>query len=651
MPEQFHFLAPWWLLALIPLLLLAWRAYRPGGGDNPWRRVVDAALLPLLMRDHARTAVRAAPWLLGLAWTVAVLALANPTWERLPQRVYQTSAARVVVLDLSQTMEATDLPPSRLARARYRIEDILALSTEGQTGLVAYAGDAFTVAPLTRDANTIAALLRALDPGIMPVEGSRADLGLLKAAELLRQAGASDGQVLLIADGIDADQTTAAQRAAASLRRQGYRVSVIGVVAFGNAPAATSSKPGPSVAALDTAALQAVAREGGGEYQPIAASGDALKHLLDDPALLHAETATSDTAAQAWQARGPWIVLLLLPLAALSFRRNWLLGVMLLAAMASPPENALASTWDDLWRRPDQQSAKALAAGDFAGAARLAEDPARRGSAEYRLGEYDKAAQSFAHGQGADADYNRGNALAKLGRYDEAIAAYDKALEADSTHEDARANKAAVERMRQQQQAQAPTQADNTKPDADKRPENKSSSGEEERPNPGSSSQEADAKHAENAGKSNGTSEQPNDATAKNDAASKSSGSDDAKSENRAAPKDSARNQFAEAADRLAKERENQKPQENSPDGQAKARDDARSSPGSPRETAAGRPGVDAQARDRAPAAASSDALQSEEQMAAEQWLRRIPDDPGGLLRRKFLYQYRQRAQRDGGER
>ena len=179
---------------------------------------------------------RTAPWLAAAGWIIAVLALADPAWERKPQPVYQTTAARVIVLDLSRSMDATDLKPSRMVRARYKVEDVLALGAEGQTGLVVYAGDAFTVSPLTRDVNTIRALLKVLDPGIMPAPGSRADLGLLKAGELLRQAGVSNGQVLLIADGVEADDAAASERAAARLRRDGYRVSVLGVGTEDGAP-------------------------------------------------------------------------------------------------------------------------------------------------------------------------------------------------------------------------------------------------------------------------------------------------------------------------------------------------------------------------------------------------------------------------------
>ena len=440
MLEHFHFIRPLWLLALIPLALLAWHVYRPGIGNNPWRRIVDARLLPLLMAGRAQKANRAALWLVAVGWLIAVLALADPTWERRPQPVYQTSDARVVVLDLSRSMDATDLKPSRLVRARYKVEDVLALGTEGQTGLVVYAGDAFTVSPLTRDANTIRSLLGVLDPGIMPIDGGRADLGLLKAGELLRQAGASSGQVLLIADGVEADKVGASERAAARLRSEGYRVSVLGVGTEDGAPL-INARGAPLrdaggkvlVSRLDATALQAVARAGGGKYRSITDSGAGLRTLLSEDRPLRADVTTqTDATTQGWKEKGPLLALLLLPLAALAFRRNWLFSVALLAGLASPPQPAMASTWDDLWRRPEQQAAKALDAGDYAKAAALATDADRRGSAEYKRGNYQLALDNFAHATGADADYNRGNALARLGRYQDAIAAYDKVAQGES---------------------------------------------------------------------------------------------------------------------------------------------------------------------------------------------------------------------------
>jgi Ca-activated chloride channel family protein len=297
MPEQFHFLQPLWLLSLIPLALLVWRLQQTTVGHNPWTRIIDARLRPLLLAGQDHTVRRSLLWLLGLGWLLTTLALANPVWEKQPQPLYQTSAARVIVLDLSRSMLDRDLKPSRLARARFKVEDILARNNEGQTGLVVFAGDAFTVTPLTRDADTIRALLKSLDPDLMPVQGSRADLGLEKAGELLQQAGLSNGRILLLADGVTGNK---AYKAATQLRKQNYRVSVLGIGSQNAEPLTNAqgqllrtTDDQLIVPQLETSALQAVAEAGGGRYRTFSSSDTDIKALLDDTAPLSTENLIS----------------------------------------------------------------------------------------------------------------------------------------------------------------------------------------------------------------------------------------------------------------------------------------------------------------------------------------------------------------------
>jgi Ca-activated chloride channel family protein len=667
MLENFHFIRPLWLLALIPLALLVWQIRESGAGDNPWRRIVDARLLPLLLVGRGQTADRAALWLLAAGWFIAALALADPTWERKPQPVYQTTAARVVVLDLSRSMNATDLKPSRLVRARFKVEDVLDLATEGQTGLVAYAGDAFTVSPMTRDVNTIRALLKVLDPDLMPVDGGRADLGLLKAGELLRQAGASDAQVLLIADGVETDRIAATEAAATRLRSEGYRVSVLGIGTDAGTPltdaagALLRDANGKIMSArLDDAMLASVARAGGGEYRPISDDGEALRALLREPQTLHAQAATRTSAtAPAWKEQGPLLAVLLLPLAALAFRRNWLLCLVLAAGLAGPPDPAMAATprqatapapsiwetmWNDLWLRRDQQAARAFDTGDYARASDLATDPSVRGSAEYKRGDFRQALDAFSRSTGADADYNRGNALARLGRYQEAIAAYDRSLKENPGSEDARANKAAVEALLKQQQQQQAQQPQNTQDGAAQKDQGRSQAAQDSAHSQPSQQNQASQQSRNDQGQSTSTTprQQANDQA--------NTGQPDNRPQGGATPagKGSPRpesmhagtaqqhpsgNQFAEAARKLDEQR-------------AADRSTAAGEAGSNPAANAGIPAQpQATQRPRAGQAAGAQPLDSEEKMAAEQWLRRIPDDPGGLLRRKFLYQYRQRAQ------
>ncbi len=159
--------------------------------------------------------------------TLAIVALAGPTWEKQQQAMYQQRSALVVALDLSRSMDATDIRPSRLARARHKIADILNLRNEGQSALVVYAADAFAVTPLTTDVKTILALLPDLETGLMPAQGTRADRALERALELFDNSAVAQGDVLLVTDGISDMEL---QRIEVLLEQNpGQRVSVLAI--------------------------------------------------------------------------------------------------------------------------------------------------------------------------------------------------------------------------------------------------------------------------------------------------------------------------------------------------------------------------------------------------------------------------------------
>jgi Ca-activated chloride channel family protein len=680
MPEAFHFQQPLWFLTLLPLVLLVWLVRGHGSADNAWRRVCDASLLPYLLVDPQRGNSRLPLWLLAGGWLLAVIALADPVWEKQPQPVFRTEEARVVVLDLSRSMASPDLKPSRLERARYKVEDVLRRSEEGQVGLVAFAGDAFVVAPLTQDARTISELLKSLEPGLMPVQGSRVDRGLRKAGELLTQAGAGHGEILLVTDGYEGSQAIDAAR---DLRRQGYTVSVLGVGTAQGAPLSDGAggfvhdgKGAIVVPRLDAASLRALAAAGGGRYATITGNGADLNALLTPlTPQLDAKVEQTGLQTDAWRSRAPWLVVLLLPLAALAFRRGWLLGVILVvAATMTPPQPAMASTWDDLWTRRDQQAAQALASGEHERAAQLATDPRQRGTAQYRAGHYEAALEDFNQATGPDAAYNQGNALARLGHYQEAIAAYDKALAAQPSMEDAQHNKAVVEALLRQQEKQ--------KQEKQQQQQDQQQQGQQDQQQGQQSGQESSESGKQGGGKGD-SSNHPDQQAAqqesgqdKDDSAAHAANGNESQDNKDSSPSADAAQDKSPANDQAASQdgaqqdaQKGAEPQDNKPAsgaGQSPALDMAKNpdkiptgneakrrppaaeqkSPEAARQQAAElTPGGEPAENSGAPQApAAADTTSTEEQQATEQWLRRIPDDPGGLLRRKFLYQYRQRA-------
>ena len=443
--HQFHFLRPAWLWLLLALPLVAALAVRGQGARAQLERLVDPELLPHLVQGHTQRR-SVPPALLAFGWLLATLAFAGPSWSRVPQPLFADRAAQVVAISLSQHMLSRDVTPSRLDRARYKARDLFAANRGGLNGLVAYAGEAFVVAPLTSDANSLNDLLDALAPDTMPVEGDNAAAAIARGAALIHDADVGGGSLVLVTD----DAGTEAQQAARQARAEGVRVSVLGVGTSQGGPVPLAeggflrdAQGNVAMAARDDAALAALASAGGGRYVPMRddhADIDALQAQLRSG---DAGVATDQARAHG-EDRGPWLLLPLLPLLALAFRRGWLL-LLPLVLLPLLPARAEAGTWQDLWQRRDQQAARALHEGHAKQAAALARDPALRGAAAYRADDYAAAIDALRPIETTDAQYNLGNALAKAGRYQDALAAYDRALALDPGNADATANRKAVE--------------------------------------------------------------------------------------------------------------------------------------------------------------------------------------------------------------
>jgi Ca-activated chloride channel family protein len=642
--NEFHFLRPAWFAALVPALLLILFLWRRHGRATAWRSVVAPALLPhLLLGDGAGSARRWPLLLLGLAWLLAVTALAGPTWERQPQPVYRAPVDRVLVLDMSPSMAATDLRPDRLARARYAVRSLLSETREGRVALLVFGAEPHVVAPLTDDVATVEALLPALSVDILPVPGNRGAAALQTAGALLQRAGSGRGEVLLLSDGVDdpADSLAAIQ----ALRAQGIRLSVLGVGTLEGAPVPTArgefeTGPGGKVrlARLDETGLMALARAGGGHYQRLG-QGAVSAVLTQDAARDAARARSQREGVDRWVEQGPWLLLPLLLIAAGGFRRGWL-GVV--ALLLLPPPQAHAFGWQDLWLRPDQQASRLLERGDAAAAAQRFDNPDWQATANYRAGDYAAAAEGF-DGTDADSQYNRGNALARAGRLQEALAAYDQALEQTPELADARFNRDLVERLLRQQQQQGQGGSDAT--DSQQRD---SQSGQPQQEQAGDAGQQGQDEAGAGGSQNAGTRNQEADGAQAGD-------SGDAQPQPTTQSQD--RQQAGATNDASTAQGETGTGQQ--PDNNEQARADV--TPTAQSNTPE-QPGAAAQAGAAAPADGSADAERpqapetpvaaeheapSEQQLALEQWLRQIPDDPAGLLRRKFMVEHLMR-QKEG---
>ena len=561
---------PAWLL-LLPLLgWLLWQLWHRQKRAGRWQMILPPAFhAALLSGGNGRDSKL--PWVvLGVAWTLTLLALLGPSWERVEQTSQKPADPMVVLLELTPEMLATDVTPNRLEQARRKVFDLLQHRSDAQTAIVVYAGSAHTLVPLSDDLATSRNLLDALKPSLMPEPGHRADLAVIKALALLNQGALGDGRILLIGASLTEQE------------RQGIRQALNGkstqflMLGIGTADGSPITQEDGSflkdeqgailVPRLDEPSLKAFADAVDGHYRHARLDDADLRALglFDGPRMLRddGQTLRLDT----WADQGYWLLLPLLFLAACAGRRGWLFCLPLLFLM---PQPSYAFDFEDLWLRPDQQGLHLLKQKRPADAAQHFEDPQWQGVALYEAGDYSGAAQRFAQGSDAHAHYNRGNALAKSGELEAALDAYDQALERQPDLRPALTNKALVESLLKQKNTPPPEEPEK-KPDEPAQPA-------EQEPPPGAATQPATE--------------------------------GDSKTE-------------AQQATSEAEESSTTPPKPG-----------ANEIPGSE---------LGDEQHTTPPLRPASDTIDGEQRQALEQWLRKIPDDPGELLRRKFWYEQQQ---------
>ena len=286
----FHFLRPYWLLALVPLGVLVIQFARRRASAGNWTQVVDQRLLPHLIHEEHRQRPLWPAALIAIVGAASIVALAGPVWKQLPQPVFRAQSALIIALDLSRSMDAQDIKPNRLVRARHKVIDILKQRREGQTALIVYAQDAFVVSPLTQDTNTIAALINTLSTDLMPHQGSHVENALYKADDLFKQAGTYSGTILVVTDGVDSTNHDAVESALKQVVDSGHSVSVLGIGTKEGAPIVDQrggfikDELGAIVISkLDTPALQELAELGGGRFQLLTADDTDINRLKLTP--------------------------------------------------------------------------------------------------------------------------------------------------------------------------------------------------------------------------------------------------------------------------------------------------------------------------------------------------------------------------------
>ncbi len=450
-----HWLRPVWLL-LLPLLgWLLWQLWHRERRSGRWEQLLPRAFQPWLLSGGSQRNNRL-PWLaLGLAWLLCLLALLGPTWQQMEQSTQKRADPLVVMLELTPSMLAGDIAPSRLEQAKRKLRDLLDARRDAQTAIVVYAGSAHSLVPLSDDLMTSLNLIESLKPSIMPQQGHRADLAVAKALKLLEQGALGQGRLLLITSGLDEVEQAGIRTALGS---RAERLVILGIGTAAGAPIAQEDggflkdeQGAILLPKLDGSQLRRFAASLGGRYAEVRLDEGDLRNLelLDGPRSLRESGEIARLAA--WADQGHWLLLPLLLIAACAGRRGWLFCLPLLLVLPRP---SLAMDFEDLWLRPDQQGQRLLEAQQPAEAARHFNDPRWQGVALYQAGDYTEAAARFAQGDSAADHYNRGNALAWAGELEAAIDAYDSALQRQPDLAAATKNKALVEDLLRQREAE-----------------------------------------------------------------------------------------------------------------------------------------------------------------------------------------------------
>jgi len=462
--NQFHFIQAMWLWGLlaVPLMLLIHIAlHGTNAPANLFERFADRHLLPHLVRRQSPSALHfRRPFLLwSLAWLCGIVAMAGPSWNYTDQQTFKTSENLVIILDLSQSMNARDVKPSRVARARQEIQDLLGLSRGADIGLIAYAAVPHMVTPLTDDVRTIENLLPDLDTSLVTVQGDRLKPALEMAAKMLRAEPSRSNSILVISDGgfeenDFADLTRTVGNAAIYTMGVG---AAAGGAASGTGSELSSGGGNATPLSLQVSRLQQLATAGHGLYVEANYSDSDTRAILDRIDAAKGSAQLTSTSVQLWEDRFYIPLLILLVLLLPLFRKSTsfaAIGILAMALLSAP--HAQAGTAADLFLNKNQQADAAFSRRDYKDALAKFDTDYRRGVVAYRAGRYKQAAALFksAAKRNGDIDalYDLGNAQLMQLQPQDAVSSYEAVLKQRPGDVPAQHNLAIARKMLEQQQ-------------------------------------------------------------------------------------------------------------------------------------------------------------------------------------------------------
>jgi Ca-activated chloride channel family protein len=502
-PSLFHFSHAMWLWGLlaIPLMFAAYVMFlKHPPANRLLERFADKELLPHLIKNRGNTGATWKKMLLiwSLAWFFGMIAMAGPQGRYTDVQLFKPSKNLVILLDLSSSMNATDLKPSRLVRAREEISDLIDMNHGLTIGLVAYAEIPHMVVPLTDDMRTIHNLLPSLDTSLITVDGDRLKPALEMASHMLGGEPGQNKSILVVSDGDFAENDIADLAAAA----KGAVINTMGVGTAEGAPITSpdggwvkDAKGQILIDRLHADRLQALSAAGHGIYVQATYDNSDTHALLNHIGGASDDALVGGKTIRTWD-EGFYIPALVLALLLLPWFRKGVTFLALLMLLATPTHKAQAADIKDWFHNPAQQGETDFAAGHYDEAIKKFSDPYQQGVAAYKAGQFAEAAALFKAATSEKnpnlaAEYNLGNAQLMQNSPEDAIKSYETVLKQNPDDASAKHNLVIARKLLQQkQQQQKEQQSENSKSQESKQDQQKSAAGQ-------SSEQKQDQKNGE----------------------------------------------------------------------------------------------------------------------------------------------------------
>lgn len=469
---------PLWFFALF-IIPAVWAIfiffYQKKSVSYQLEKFIDPHLLPHLLvtqKIHKKKSSFKALLLWSAVWICLTVALAGPRWNLREIETFSKDQSLVVLLDLSESMNATDIKPSRLGKAKQKIEDLIQLSKGVKMGLIAFAADPHMIAPLTDDKETIRHLLPALGTDLVYVQGSRLASALEMASQMLDVEPGSNKALLIVSDGGFEDQS--AISSAKLLAEKGVSIHVMGIGSMegsllkdanGNVVKKSSV---PILSKLEKQKLKELSEVGKGYYLE--------GHYSDnDEALILKELENRASSQEKigkknkiWDERFYYFLLPVLPILLFWFRKEACF-CFAFSLFFFPLE---AKNLSDYLKNSEELAKEAFDAGDYESAIHQFKDPYRKGVSYYKSGKFEEAEKMFLTSSQTDTSlkslYNLGNSFALQKKLKEAVDAYEKVLQKWPDYAPAKDNLEIVKSMMENQPSDKPESGEKKKDDSKK---------------------------------------------------------------------------------------------------------------------------------------------------------------------------------------